>query len=198
MRDGENIRQLCALRPTYMGFIFFQASKRNACDMPVGNVASVPEDIEKVAVFVNETTDAILAVCRRYGFHTVQLHGSETPEQCRQLRQCGLKVLKAMSISLADDFHPCARYEGSVDMFVFDTKCTGFGGSGERFEHTLLDSYTCSVPFLLSGGISSEDASMCPLHPQMVGVDVNSRFEIAPGLKDISLLRQFIPKIKNN
>ncbi len=198
MRDADNIRQLCALHPTYIGFIFYPMSKRNACDMPVDNLTSIPDDIEKVAVFVNETTEGILAVCHRYGFRTVQLHGGETPNQCRQLRQCGLKVLKAMSISSEDDLCRCDQYAGCVDMFVFDTKCAGYGGSGERFDHSLLSRYSCDVPFLLSGGISLEDASMHSLHPQMIGVDVNSRFELAPGLKDISILRQFIPTIKHN
>ena len=107
-------------------------------------------------------------------------------------------MFKAISIASAEDFGKCSQYEGVVDMFVFDTKCAGHGGSGRQFDWSVLDSYKGNTPFLLSGGIGEDDAQriLSISHPLMAGVDLNSRFETEPAVKDVERLSHFIAQLK--
>lgn len=126
--------------------------------------------------------------------------GSESRELCEQLRAAkgNMKIIKAISVSTAGDILKYKEYVGAVDYFLFDTKCKTVGGSGQQFDWQVLDEYDGDVPFLLSGGIGPEDASriLSFHHPRCVGIDLNSRFEIEPGLKDVEKLKEFLLKVK--
>lgn len=195
MRDADNISDVATLTPDYMGFIFWQHTPRSATAMPESNISLLPASTQPVGVFVNEDVNTIIATCRAYGISTVQLHGQESAEICRQLRSHGLHVWKAFGLDTAFDFSILDPYTDSVDMFVFDTKTPKAGGSGVRFDWSILDRYTGPVPYLLSGGISpdsTEDIIAASSRPYMAGIDLNSRFESAPGIKDSEKLTNFV------
>ena len=141
-----------------------------------------------------------------YGLDCVQLHGDESTVMIDNLRRTidpdirsGLKIIKAIHVSGRDDFGKCAEYEGHVDMFLFDTACEERGGSGRQFDWDMLDSYSCHTPFLLSGGIGPEDADRIRMisHPMFAGVDINSRFETAPAVKDAAKVADFIERLRS-
>lgn len=197
MREPENIRDVAALQPDMMGFIFYPSSARYA-----GNLApseTTCPGIRKVGVFVNEQRERSLQLALRYRLDAVQLHGEETPEACRFLRNRGLQVIKALGIESPSDFLRTSAYEAVCDLFVFDTKTTSYGGSGRCFDWSLLEEYKGTVPFLLSGGLALEHAAQLKriTHPRFVGVDVNSRFELAPGLKDCETLSRFLQILRS-
>ena len=158
----------------------------------------------RVGVFVNDMPQNIITRIYNFALDAVQLHGNESPVMIENLRRSvsdaiapGLKIIKAVSINSAEDFDRCAQYEGMVDMLLFDTKCETDGGSGQHFDWTLLDHYHGATPFLLSGGIGPDDVDSIKQikHPMFAGVDLNSRFETAPGVKDIERLRHFIERV---
>lgn len=136
-----------------MGFIFYAPSPRNACALLPSIVNSLPADIERVGVFVDAPVEHVLHTASRYGLDTVQLHGKETPEMCRQLRASGLKVMKAIGINPDINWEDVRCYEGSVDMYVLDTLTAMHGGSGRKFDWNLLRDYPLGTLFLISGGI---------------------------------------------
>ncbi len=194
MKHSENIRAAAALQPDLMGFIFYEKSPRYALDNLQFTVDDVLlTDIKKVGVFVNESVEMILSAAKRYQLDFIQLHGNETPMQCLNLLNADLGVIKAFSIAESADFEQTEEYEGCCDYFLFDTKTPQHGGSGKQFDWSLLEHYKGKTPFLLSGGIGLEDAEMLHKikHPLLAGFDVNSKFEIEPGLKNIDKLRQF-------
>lgn len=199
MRDPGNIAQIARLKPDYMGFIFYPPSPRY-----VGADNRKLEDldlhgIKKVGVFVNETPEAIMQAVKRYRLQAVQLHGSESPEICTTLKNQNVEVFKAFPVSQASDFEVTQSYENCCDYFLFDTKTPTHGGSGAKFDWSLLQSYTRRLPFFLSGGIAPDDAAIIATlsHPQLAGVDLNSRFESAPGLKQAGQLAIFIQQLNN-
>jgi phosphoribosylanthranilate isomerase len=196
MREATNINEIAALEPDMMGFIFFPSSSRFA-----GSNFVCPEfsGIEKVGVFVDETTDNILAVLKRYGMHTAQLHGNESPETCLTIAEAGYKVMKAFGVDDNFDWEKLPLYTQGTHCFVFDTKTAQHGGSGKKFNWEVLDKYTLSHPFLLSGGMKPQDAALLKQfdHPQCIGFDINSGFEVQPGVKDAILVRNFMNEIKN-
>ncbi len=198
MRDARNITDVAALSPMLMGFIFYPPSPRDASLLDPGSVQSLPPFIRPVGVFVNADFQEITETCCRYGIHIVQLHGSESPDLCHRLKDAGYTVFKAAGISSDSDFKTLLPYHNTVDLFVFDTKCVGRGGSGKKFDWSLLDAYDMPVPYLLSGGIGPDDVNAIAgaMRPGMAGIDINSRFETAPGMKDISLLVNFIISLR--
>jgi len=198
MRDPVNIRDVGMLRPDFMGFIFYPGSKRYVGDTPGNVLENVPEGVNKVGVFVNEELSSIIRLAGRYGFTHVQLHGNETPDECRQLGLSGLIVIKAFSLSGEKDMEPVKSYENTCDYLLFDTPSTGWGGSGKQFDWSLLKDFKSSLPFFLSGGIGAEDLDALKKldHPGLFAVDVNSRFETAAGIKDIAALDRFIKKLR--
>ncbi|MCM1337347.1 MAG: phosphoribosylanthranilate isomerase [Candidatus Amulumruptor caecigallinarius] len=199
MADPRSIRSVSALAPMLMGFIFYPPSPRNACSLDPQAVQALPSFVTPVGVFVNEDADVIASTCTRYGIDTVQLHGEESPELCGELRSRGLYVLKAFGISQDFDWDRLKPYEDVVEMFIFDTSTPSHGGSGQKFDWSLLDSYPLSTPYLLSGGIGPDDidAVIAAMRPRMAGVDVNSRFETSPGVKNPLSLATFIAKLRN-
>lgn len=154
-----------------------------------------------VGVFVNDMPQNIVTAVYNYHLSYVQLHGEESPVMIDNLRRTlvpdivpEIKIIKAISVSSAEDLQRCKQYEGHVDLFLFDTKCKGYGGSGQQYDWSMLEAYTGQTPFLLSGGIGPDDADRLRdfHHPQCVGIDLNSKFETAPGMKDVEMLQQFI------
>jgi phosphoribosylanthranilate isomerase len=198
MRDSPNIEQVAALQPDYLGFIFYPKSPRYAASVDKTVLAALPSIIKKVGVFVNESVEQMRQTALEYGLDALQLHGGETPLQCLQLREEGFIVFKAFSIAEESDFEILEDYAGCCDYFLFDTKTPQHGGSGQKFDWNLLDRYQGSTPFFLSGGIDLDDVEAIRdiKHPQFVAVDINSRFELEPALKDVSKLEQFFDKIK--
>ena len=197
MRDGRNIREVESLHPDMMGFMLWDGSKRY--------VSSKPDYLPavcRVGVFVNPEPDYVVAMAHELGLNRIQLHGTESAELCREIhRLTGLNITKAISVEQAADFDVCRAYEqeSAVDLYLFDTKCSGWGGSGQEFDWSILDSYKGSKPFLLAGGIGpgSEQRIMSIHHPKFHGIDLNSRFESEPAVKEISKLSLFINNIRN-
>jgi phosphoribosylanthranilate isomerase len=192
-----NIRQVLALKPDWIGLIFYPPSPRFVKDP--GKLDFLDEtdpSVRKLGVFVNPKYDEIMEVTTRIHFDGIQLHGRETPEFCQRMRNEGFRVIKSFGISPDFDFNLTHHYAESVDYFLFDTGSPKYGGTGEQFDWDLLYDYEGDTPFLLSGGLSP-DTRVFPDHPRFAGVDLNSRFETAPGIKDIGKLQQFINQFRN-
>ena len=208
MRDVENIRALAALGIDMLGFICYPASSRYVPEIPhredlfPGSVSGGKPRL--VGVFVDETPERIVRLAAGR-LDCIQLHGHETPMVAETLRKqltaaglSGITIIKALSVSGAEDLCRWRDYAGLADMFLFDTKCAGYGGSGRQFDWNVLAAYDGTVPFLLSGGIGPADAERIASfrHPALAGIDLNSRFETAPAVKDILLLEKFIQTLK--
>jgi phosphoribosylanthranilate isomerase len=191
LRDAENIKAIAALGPNYMGFICYGPSPRYINNMPADILANLPATIYKTAVFVDESKESIDRLIAQYGFNAIQLHGSESPDFADSFRS-RVTVFKAFGLSADFDFERLNNYANKVDYFLFDTKTDLHGGSGKTFDWTILNKYELNVPFFLSGGLSLDNLDQVVQidHPQFYGVDLNSKFETAPGLKDIEKLKQ--------
>lgn len=219
MREADNIRDVAALDIDWMGFIFYPKSPRYVSQLS-SNAGIIPDysslrgqtdsdvrtnNIKRVGVFVDDMPQNIVTRVYNYSLDIVQLHGSENAVMIDNLRRTldpdihkGIKIMKALNVSTADDVAKYKEYEGHVDYFLFDTKTPLKGGSGEQFDWSVLDAYDGSTPFLLSGGIGPDDAERVRLfhHPQCIGIDLNSKFEISPALKDVDKLRDFISRVR--
>ena len=194
LRDAENIARLSQLPLDWMGFIFYERSPRYVADLAHDVLEVIPQRIRRVGVFVNSPIEIILKTAVSYGLNTIQLHGGETEQCCTVLRSEGLEVIKAFSVADEKDLAATDRFAGCCDYFLFDTKSLMFGGSGCSFDWRILSAYKGKTPFLLSGGIGPSDLRKLSefRHDRLVGVDLNSRFEVAPGLKDTEMIRDFI------
>ena len=190
MRDSENISALMTLKPDYIGFIFYDKSKRFVADFAQ---IEIPSTIKKVGVFVNETIEEIIEKANQHTLDFVQLHGNETPEYCSALSAKNIKIIKAFSVDENFDFSAIKPFEKSVSLFLFDTKGNNYGGNGIKFNWELLQNYSGKTPFLLSGGISKNDVAEIKKfkHPAFLGIDINSGFELEPGLKNIEEIKEF-------
>ena len=169
------------------------------------SVSTSSKSPARVGVFVDDMVQNIVTRVVNYHLDYVQLHGNEPREMCENLRSTldpdirpGIKIIKAISVSDALDIQKYKEYVGAVDLFLFDTKCKTVGGSGRQFDWQVLEQYDGEVPFLLSGGIGPEDASRLHAfhHPKCIGIDLNSRFEIEPGVKDVEKLKGFLNEIQ--
>lgn len=199
MRDEKNIEAVSALQPDYMGFIFYDRSPRYAGNLSPEVVHALPQSIDRVGVFVDASTEDVLAVARKYSLDSVQLHGLESPEQVCALKSSGLKIIKAIRVSDADSISLAHAYDGIADVLLFDTHTSKMGGSGHHFDWKLLDSYKGVTPFLLSGGIGEDDLNQIKeIHDdRFLGVDVNSRFELEPGVKNTESLQSFFENLNS-
>lgn len=219
MRDAANIKEVSQLDIDWMGFIFFPKSSRyvrqinsNAGFIPDypslrnndGDEPS-PKKIKRVGVFVDDMPQNIVTRVVNFRLDIVQLHGSENAIMIDNLRRTlepdihkGIKIMKALSVASAADVEKYKDYEGHVDYFLFDTKTPLKGGSGNKFDWSVLDAYDGKTPFLLSGGIGPDDVERIREfnHPKCIGIDVNSRFETVPGVKDAALLKSFLEALR--
>lgn len=192
MRDAENIREVEALGIDLMGLIFWPKSSRYVAEKP----DYLPTTCKRVGVFVDADIDDIRQHIHDYGLDIVQLHGHESPEYIKDLG--GVSIIKAFNIATASDLAQTRSYEGLADCFLFDAKGKLAGGNGSQFDWSVLEAYDGDTPFLLSGGIGPDDADRVKAfrHDKCIGIDLNSRFEIAPALKDANKLRTFIKAIR--
>lgn len=194
MRKGENILAVEALGIDMMGFIFYGKSPRNVESLP----SYMPCRVKRVGVFVNENAAVIEQRIKEFALDFVQLHGGESPEFCAEISELGVKVIKAFSVDENFDFTLTQSYSDACDMFVFDTKCSGYGGSGEQFDWSLLSGYQGTTPFLLSGGIAEDSLPSLQrfTHTRLAGYDLNSRFESSPAVKCTEKLTHFLEQLK--
>lgn len=198
MKYEENIAGLMELKPDYIGFIFYEKSKRYAGqELQSSFMKTMDPTMEKVGVFVNHPVAEVIRICDEFDIRTVQLHGEETPQQCRQLKEVGFKVVKAFSIDSGFDFSLLRPYVAFCDFFLFDTKGDNYGGTGRSFDWSMLENYDNSLPFFLSGGIDEGSLERLRLLPglRLHALDINSRFEISPGLKDTLQIKSFMEKM---
>ncbi|QLE01663.1 phosphoribosylanthranilate isomerase [Galbibacter sp. BG1] len=211
MKYRENIEAVAALQPDYLGFIFYENSARNNED----TVPTLPSNIHKVGVFVDAEIDFVVEKVKKHQLNAIQLHGKESAEYCKELRnrimtpETGLKenkttsheetknikIVKVFSIKDEFDFGRLQPFEDTVDFFLFDTKGKLPGGNGYSFNWEVLKNYPSNKPFFLSGGIGMEHLEKIknmnlelPIH----AIDVNSKFELEPGLKNVELLQNFV------
>lgn len=211
MRDADNIRDISALGVDMIGLIFYPPSPRYVQQFSsgAGIIPDYAPDMGKtplrVGVFVDDMPQNIVTRVYNYKLDYIQLHGNEPRETLENLRatidpdiKLKIKIIKAISVSSAEDIKKYKEYVGAADLFLFDTKCKTVGGSGEQFDWQVLQAYDGDVPFLLSGGIGPDDAERIKNfhHPKCIGIDLNSKFEIEPALKDVEKLKQFLVKVK--
>ena len=199
MRDEANIRQLLELKPDYIGFILYPGSKRYLGDN-YELKTTIPESIQKVGVFVNALIPEVFNWINRLNLQMVQLHGNESREYCTELHKMGVKVIKAFGVDNKFKFSSVRPYLSCCDYFLFDTKTELHGGSGKQFDWNLLKEYDYDMPFFLSGGIGPDDDEIVNYYKSIInifGVDLNSRFEINHGFKNIVALKNFIEKIRS-
>ena len=211
MRDADNIRDISALGVDMIGLIFYPPSPRYVQQFSsgAGIIPDYAPDMGKtplrVGVFVDDMPQNIVTRVYNYKLDYIQLHGNEPRETLENLRATidpdinpNIKIIKAISVSSAEDIKKYKEYVGAADLFLFDTKCKTVGGSGELFDWQVLQAYDGDVPFLLSGGIGPDDAERIKNfhHPKCIGIDLNSKFEIEPALKDVEKLKQFLVKVK--
>ncbi|NER09220.1 phosphoribosylanthranilate isomerase [Muriicola jejuensis] len=210
MKFPENMQEVASLRPDYLGFIFWEPSPRYFS----GSLPELPDHIRKVGVFVDAPIPYILEKTRDHSLDMIQLHGDESPDFCISLKEelstvieheKGRKgptgVVKAFAVDKSFSFDSLRSYEPGVDYFLFDSKGPLPGGNGFAFDWSLLEGYTLNTPFFLSGGIGMAETEnlrhflKTPLAEKCHAIDVNSGFEVRPGLKDPSRLQTFIKKI---
>jgi phosphoribosylanthranilate isomerase len=195
MREPENIQRLLSeVKPDWMGLIFYPKSPRYVHDELASRISAVAA--KKVGVFVNETLEEILKKIELFKLSAVQLHGREAAGFVGELRQnTEVEIWKVVSVGEQIDWESLSGYVPFVSKFLFDTATAAHGGSGRKFDWTVLESYPFETGFLLSGGVDEESASavfaLAQKIPQLQGVDLNSRFEDAPGIKNIEKLKNF-------
>lgn len=201
MKDPINIKELIELPIDFIGFIFHSQSPRYIRGLEVEDIELIPDSIKKVGVFVNEIPSRLFTYIDKYKLDMIQLHGDEEPRVCSLIKKkCPtLKIIKVFRIADKINSNEISKYEDSCDYVLFDTQTASFGGSGNKFDWTLLNSYEGKLPYFLSGGISIDDIDKIKQqnHPMLYAIDVNSKFELSPGLKDIELLDVFINELKS-
>jgi phosphoribosylanthranilate isomerase len=197
LKHPGNIKAVAVLNPDYVGFICYGRSPRYIDDLAASVPAEISKDIHKTGVFVNEDDETINLLIDKYGFDTIQLHGDESPEFSDAFRG-KVTVIKAFGVDNDFNFDLLENYVGKVDYFMFDTKTSGYGGSGKTFDWSILNNYKLDIPFFLSGGISLDNIAEVKniTHPQFYAVDLNSRFETEPGLKDLEKLESAFDTIR--
>ena len=196
MKDLDNMNAVAELRPDYMGFIFYRDSPRY-----VGGNFSLPAPfpgVANVGVFVDESTDEVLYRLKFIKSRTAQLHGSETPSQCNELRRWGVTVIKVFSVDKDFDFRRTKEYQRMANFFLFDTKGKMPGGNAETFDWNKLKEYDQSVPFFLSGGLNPENVKdLSVLNGMNVhALDLNSGVEDSPGIKSIEKIKSVMSSLK--
>ena len=226
MRVAENIREISALDVDMLGLVFWPESPRYVQQIAArggfypdysplakkpSQLGGMPDEARKVnkpqrvGVFVDDMPQNIVTRVFNFNLDFVQLHGEESPVMIDNLRRTlmpdirEVKIIKTIMVSDVSDLAKCEEYVGLVDYFLFHTPCEQKGGGGEPFDWSLLDAYKGQVPFLLSGGIGPDDAARIKSfsHPCFAGVDINSRFETEPGVKDVEAVKAFVEALKS-
>jgi phosphoribosylanthranilate isomerase len=196
LKEPRNILEVAMLRPHYIGFILYRNSKRYISLRNVTEVAkNIPESVRKVGVIVNEPLEYAIKIAQSGAFDLLQLHGNESMDYCRKLSS-EIKIIKAFPVSGSLP-EKLVNYQPYCSMFLFDTAGRNHGGNGKKFDHRILDNYSLDTGYLLSGGIAPDDFSYIGKLQKygMAGVDLNSRFETQPGIKNIELLKRFMENL---
>jgi len=196
MRDAENIREVSAFQPDYMGFIFYEKSPRfvgHGFAPPV----EFPSEISGVGVFVNHEIPFVIDKVNIHQLQYVQLHGDESVEYCEELKSHGVKIIKVFRVDEGFDFGTTKKFESVADFFLFDTKGKLYGGNAIPFDWTLLSKYNQAVPFFLSGGLQSENIQQLRniLSFNIHAIDINSGVEDRPGFKNINKISEIINQL---
>jgi len=208
MKFEENLLDIAEVGADYLGFIFYKKSSRYF----TGNIPKLPKAINKVGVFVNAPIAEVISTIIDQGLDSIQLHGDESPEYCCALSDAykktklgdQIKIIKAFSVNQDFDFPELIHYENNCDYYLFDTKGKLPGGNGFTFNWNILRDYSSSKPYFLSGGIGIDETDKIleflkkPESNHCHAIDVNSRFEIEPGLKNTVLIKKFKHDIKFN
>ncbi len=192
IKHEENLLAIATLKVDWIGLNFYSKSKRFVeTELKFADIS-----IPKVGVFVNATLEYIREMVGQYGLSYVQLHGKESEHYCQEAQSI-CPVIKVFSIDEKFDFQLTSPFD-FCDYFLFDTKCEAYGGSGYKFDWNKLTKYEGDIPFLLAGGIGPDDLNEIKSisHAQLVGVDINSKFEIEPGLKNVKMVSNFIQELK--
>ncbi len=203
MTDLEQVHQLDELGVEFCGFIFYPKSPRYVFKhVPAINIKKVKGNINKVGVFVNAYADDILKTVDDCGLYLVQLHGDETPKECEKISNY-VSVIKAFRLAEGDNIEwKIKDYDDVVDMFLFDTEGAGYGGTGKKFNWDVLKGLNIRKPFFLSGGIQPDDVPQLkafakePVAKDLFSLDINSKFEITPGKKDMKKVKEFVLNLK--
>jgi len=200
--DVEQLKELDYLKIDFAGIIFYEQSPRYALKNLCGkDVKELELALTKVGVFVNATEEEIMQRVDEFGLDMVQLHGDETASFCNRISD-HIKVIKAFRINDSDTSIDWLvnEYDEMCDYYLFDKGSAGlYGGTGKKFNWNLLENAAINKPFFLSGGIERSDADALKKfnHPFFYGVDVNSRFESVPGIKNIELIKEFVIELQN-
>jgi len=197
MKFTENIEQVSGLYPDYMGFIFYEKSKRNF----EGVIPKLPKSIKKTGVFVNEYPEIVISLVEEYQLEAIQLHGDETVTYIKQLKTYlpSIEIIKVFGVKDEFNFDVLTPFLPLVDYFLFDTKGKERGGNGVQFDWSVLEAYPYEKPFFLSGGIGLKDLlaiqKIIDSNVPIYALDINSKFEIEPGLKNINEVKTFKNKL---
>ena len=203
MTDTDQVRQLNELGVEFCGFIFYPKSPRYIFKhVPAIEIKKIRGNINKVGVFVNDYADDILKTVYDCGLYLVQLHGDETPKDCEKVSSY-VTTIKAFRLTESDNIlWKIKDYQDVVDMFLFDTEGAGYGGTGKKFNWDMLKGLDIKKPFFLSGGIQPDDAEKLkefaqdPVAKNLFSIDINSKFEITSGIKDMNKVKQFVTQLK--
>ncbi|MBC7615457.1 MAG: phosphoribosylanthranilate isomerase [Pedobacter sp.] len=193
MKQAANIAAVAELHPDYLGFIFYQKSPRFINEVSAELIKYIPSSIKTTGVFVDEELETVKAYIFRYNLKAVQLHGKESETYCQEIKLTGVEVIKAFGLNRDFDFNQLLSYSRTIDYFLFDTQTPGHGGSGKVFDWKLLQNYTLNIPYFLSGGIDKVHAKTIAeiSDPRLYALDINSKFELTPGLKDVDKIKVF-------
>jgi len=202
MTQPEQVAALAAMGVTFAGFIFYPKSPRYVFKhMTITEIRKV-NNINKVGVFVNAPIEEVLHLVDECRLHMVQLHGDEPPKYCEKIADY-VSVVKAFRLSDNDSVEWMIRpYMDVCDMFMFDTMGVGYGGTGKKFDWSMLKNSTIGKPFFLSGGIEPGDEEELlafaqePVAKALFAIDINSKFELSPGVKDLDKVKLFVDKVK--
>lgn len=198
MSQAANVAAIAEFKPDYLGFIFYRKSPRAISEVSAELIRFVPDAIQTIGVFVDEDLEEVKKYIYRYNLKGVQLHGQESVDYCEALKATGVSVIKAFGISSDFDFNILKAYEPVVTYFLFDTQTHVHGGSGVTFDWQLLSGYQLTKPYFLSGGIELRHAEAIKNinDPRLHAIDVNSKFEIGPGLKDVEKIKQLFKALQ--
>jgi phosphoribosylanthranilate isomerase len=202
MTQLDQVDQLEEIGVTFAGFIFYPKSPRYALRHLTTAQIKKENKVNKVGVFVNASIDSVLQMVDECRLHMVQLHGDESPKYCEKIADY-ISVVKAFRLSDNDHIEWMIKpYMGVCDMFLFDTEGAGYGGTGKKFNWDILEGSVIGKPFFLSGGIQPDDShklkvfAQKPVANALFAVDINSKFEISPGVKDMAKIKKFIDELK--
>lgn len=204
LKDKGNVEDILSKQsPDLLGMIFYEKSQRFIGTKPLLIDQSLNQNIPKVGVFVNSSIEHIIDMQLLFGFEWVQLHGDEDIVFIAGLKdKIDLKVIKVFRVTDSINLDEIRPYEPLSDYFLFDTQTTNYGGSGKQFDWKILEGYNLDTPFILSGGIDIEHTeeilSLYRKNEKMAGIDINSKFEIEPGIKDPDKVARFINTIREN